>query len=155
MKVILYGFCHGIHQDEILAFWIFWRIYLDFFGTISKHLTNPSSWNERPIWLTFGDAGDDECLKGDNTVSNGFIVQNGWVTEYFFTLLGSHVHIPKACCWFELASNTVVEMDFKSMNRWVDFLDLGIFIMSTPPKINIELENDGLEDDVPLPRVSC
>ena len=30
-----------------------------------------------------------------------------------------------------------------------------VMVMFTPPKINIEPENDGLEDDVPLPGVSC
>ena len=30
-----------------------------------------------------------------------------------------------------------------------------VMVMFTPSKINIEPENDGLEDDVPLPGVSC
>ena len=34
-------------------------------------------------------------------------------------------------------------------------LEFKVMVMFTPPKINIEPENDGLEDDVPLPGVSC
>ena len=33
------------------------------------------------------------------------------------------------------------------------YIDINIYIYNTPPKINIEPENDGLQDDFPLPGV--
>ena len=46
-------------------------------------------------------------------------------------------------------------LDFGGVLHMSQKPEFKVMVMFTPPKINIELENDGLEDDVPLPGVSC
>ena len=141
MKVIL-------PWDSTMGFINMKYYHAGYFGT------NPSSWNERPIWLTFGDAGDDERLIGNMQFQTALLSK---MTEWL-NILPSWVHT-------SISPKHVVDSICRQ-KRWLFdgleipesvgwFLGFGDFYHEHPPKINIELENDGLEDYVPLPRVSC